>query len=475
MKKLYFVLFILSLLVLTAPICTAMKVKAPKKSTSRRITKNPVSLQQWRIASSKPSREILRATFEEPKMQNFLSDGRSLSPSAFANRTLSLTRQFIRETNRFPRTAVYKHGKKIPSKTYTPEQKFEVALGWQLRRLADSHSTPAEIRQEIQNLKQDFYSSRTSLEPRVLENLNDWIDTHQSWPKEYKFPRTQDEIYETALARVADDITRNGSYSSSAQLVENIRQVRLFYDRSYFQDTRTLLGKLNDWLAIHETWPRREIIHEDPLEPLTKEERNEMHFAREVFQLGEGKIPAGLPADLVIQIQQVREYYAPSYQITTKGTRESSEKAPMFTPQSTQALLKDLEQWVTKQNRWPREKIYDRQDLFLSRENPLQELEEMELANRVSLFVRHAHPFKPNVWLEVPAFTDARSVLHTGTPYLGNPSLEQVRKLYYYARYMENFKTKHLPANYYELFKNWYYELEDLFPHNPYKWVKLPQ
>ena len=370
MKKLYFVFFILSLLLSTAPICTAMKVKA--RQTSRRITKHPTSLRQWRIASSNPSREIIRATFKDSKMRDFLPDGRSLSPSAFANRTLSLARQFIKEKNRFPRTAVYKNGKKMSSKTYTPEQKFEVALGWQLRRLADSHSIPAEIRQEIQDLKQDFYSSRTSLEPRVLENLNDWIDTHQSWPQEYRFPRTQEEIYETALAQVADDITRNGSYSFPAELVENIRQVRLFYDKSYFQDTRTLLGKLNDWLAIHETWPRKEIIHKDPLEPLTKEERNEMHFAREVLQLGEGKIPAGLPADLVTQIQQVREYYAPSYQIATKGTRTSPEKAPIFTAQSTQALLKDLEQWVTKQNRWPREKIYDRQDLFLSRENPLQ-------------------------------------------------------------------------------------------------------
>lgn len=425
------------------------------------------------IASYRPLREFPHHAFTRPISSKLLNQSfaslskRELPSLTGPERTLLLTYKFIQENNVFPRTVIAERGAILKPEQYTPEQKIEIELGYKIRHTLKSESQQTPVRRELQELQHDF--SPKYMAQRTLDNLNTWIETNHFWPKEHDHPITLEEIYETELAREANRIANNEVYAIPPELAEVVKEMRVYYDPTYMQGIQTLLNELQDWIAAKGSWPREEIFHEDPLERLTQQELSEIAFARKVKKLALGTIPATWPKAIADQVYTIREHYTDAPILKEDPSFPFSEREPGFSSEEVQSLLQKLELWITTEKRWPRSLNLQRDAGFTTHETF-----ELTLRNSVKRLVLLSNPNTPEVWLRRPVFTDIKSVLHTGTPYRNNPILEQVRKLYYYAKYLEIQTEKgHLPENHYENFKHWYNELETLFPHDPYKDIEL--
>ena len=477
MRKTRYLFLGLLLLANTSMYGQMMKLPRIITESIRSSSQHGVPTHLTRLASYRKLTPFPHYAFTTPISQSLLSQPfavlakQSFPAMPSIEQTLLLTHKFIAEYNTYPRTIIAVEGHILPMEQYTPTQILEVKLGKQLKSVLEDTSIPNSnpARAELLSLRYDFSPKYTG--KRILDNLNAWIDTHQSWPKMHEDPQNFVEQYETALAYEANQILARAKFTNlPEEIVQNMQEVRSYYDPTYAQEIRALLEELEDWIAVNGHWPRKEIAHEDPISPLTQAEISEIAFARRMERLAKKNIPSTWPKDLVDEIYQVREYYTSSPLLRTATDFPfSATKGPIFSPEETQALFKNLELWITTHNRWPRSRLSKTVIDYTPDESY-----ETTLGSNIERFVLYSHPKDPNIWLPRPVFTHAKSVLHTGTPYRGNPNLEQVRKLYYYATYLKIQKDKgYLPENYYENFENWFNELKTLFPHDPYKDIEL--
>ncbi len=84
--------------------------------------------------------------------------------------------------------------------------------------------------------------------------------------------------------------------------------IQLQRDFSPHHVAMRVLENLNEWLTKNQSWPRKEIKHE---EPLTEEQAYEMALALAVDSLVFNS--QTLPQELIEKVEMIREYYDPSY------------------------------------------------------------------------------------------------------------------------------------------------------------------
>lgn len=201
---------------------------------------------------------IIRQSFSK------LQVSQQLEALSQAERTLLLTHKFIEENNRWPRTVITQEGQLVTRENYTQAQQQEVALGMLLRStLEKSPKTDPLIRQELENLKNRFSTHRTH--QFMLDQLNEWFATHDTWPRNEIFsttPLTLQEKAEIELANYANKITEERKTYLPKELIEQIQFIRAVYDPTYILPSQTkqeefyhLLEDTYNWLYEHHTWP----------------------------------------------------------------------------------------------------------------------------------------------------------------------------------------------------------------------------
>ncbi len=181
------------------------------------------------ILKTKGGGALSQKSFEQ------LLHSKELQSLSSAQQTLLLTRKFVEETGRLPRTRISAGNAAIPNAQCTPLQKIEMTLGNKFRHIIENKQIPREIRQEALKLRQDYSSKYQTM--RVLEELNTWIVVHNSWPRkkiEHEGPLTQEEEKEIRLAQTVYFILGGSRpINIPKELLDQIRLVHAAYDPSY--------------------------------------------------------------------------------------------------------------------------------------------------------------------------------------------------------------------------------------------------
>lgn len=197
-----------------------------------KVTQRPITPLSGTVLNNR----ISRAVMQQPLAQ--LRNTAQLAQLTGPQRTLLLAHKFAQETQFFPRTVIMKDGQILPPEQYTPEQKFETSLGKRIRNLLENPDTPAEIRTALLTLQRE--TSPKFQTDRLLENLNEWIEQHQAWPREqieHDGPLTVAEEYEISLALATNSLVFS-SRTLPRELLEQIESIREYYDPSYVSAAR---------------------------------------------------------------------------------------------------------------------------------------------------------------------------------------------------------------------------------------------
>lgn len=279
--------------------------------------------------------------------------------------TLLLAQKFAEEKHTLPRTRISIEGKVLLQEQYTLAQKIETDLGNRAKRLLENPNTSGEIRRELRQLQYDF--SPKYRNTRILDQLNEWIVTHNSWPRnkiKKESPLTFEEQYEVALARHVDYIL-SGKTSLPAELIEQVTLTRSFYKGD----------------PVSEEVPQpKQSTHYDIWPPI----ETDAPYPSRPYDF---YVNSSLPIDPATGRQVVTGNPAPEEEIQEDPTKiNPQELIYAVVDKDTQELrfseyeiLENLEKWLEATHTWP--KIIDEKNLALA---SLQEKQGHYLALQVA-------------------------------------------------------------------------------------------
>ncbi len=319
---------------------------------------------------------LTRQTFSQ------LQAARQLAAYSQAERTLLLTHKFIEETNRWPRTVIFRNGQLLPPAQYTPAEQQETNLGNQLRyTLEESPHTSPAILAELELLKTAYAPKRKHV--FILEQLNAWLSAHP-WPRE-TIPHdgrtlTAQEKYEITLATGANKILESPLNAIPQELVEQLRSIRQLTDLEYYPTPHDkqqaayeqLLNQVYAWLNAHHTWPQATRNASKEERALSANIGNVLHAAdltqypmlMELSTLKSIYQPlTEITANVHTPVPTRPEYdfYTPESELgrtrpieTTDGFAKPSTALPPFLlEEENQAVLLKLLDWLKEYHTWP--------------------------------------------------------------------------------------------------------------------------
>ncbi|MBR5151729.1 MAG: hypothetical protein IKW71_02730 [Elusimicrobiaceae bacterium] len=221
-----YILLLISFSFIFAPYCFGQTGRAVARLASR-TTLKPLNPNAFRTPLSS---QLARQSFAQ-----LLRSGEVAALSK-PEQILLLTHKYVEENKQLPRTAISSDNQVVLSRNYSLPEKIETDLGNQFRRLLEDKNTPAEILQEARQLQADFSTKYQSI--RIVNNLNKWLMTHDTWPRDQIKPEgrplTEEEEYEIALARSMNNLlSRTSQNVVPDELLEQIALTRAFYDARY--------------------------------------------------------------------------------------------------------------------------------------------------------------------------------------------------------------------------------------------------
>lgn len=432
------------------------------------------------LFNNKISAQVARQSFAQLMRAPQLN---ALTP---AQQTLLLAHKFAQENHALPRTRISIDNKIVPPTKYTFAQKMEVSLGMKIRYLLKDPKTPPEIREEILQLQYDFSPTHTN--KRTLDQLNEWLTQHNTWPREnieHEGPLSEEEMYEMDLAKRANIITA-GDSQLSAELIDQIRSIRSYYDPTYIslsqQEDQWIIQRAQQKQAIQRRAQRTYELEQYYYGTFYKDEisqlprnydfyandnlpRNPATGRQQVLPTPEGPdidpnlIESTYPVDqdqvyttLVNLVHWLEKHPStwPNLISTNSKTvklaqeillikkhpigrkelgklKEQIFPQPNFTPKQ---LLQKLKTYIAKERRWPTARYITITSMTTSSS---KDIREAQLANAVETFVCYTHPDIQGAKREYTGWWSTNSFMHrvlsSRKPY-ANPDLEQFRLLY---------------------------------------------